>query len=57
MISYDLGHWNLEFICNLVLEIWNFIIVWLLGFRILNLFGAWDLVLGIYLRRNVAADP
>ncbi|MCD6423637.1 MAG: hypothetical protein J7L42_05935, partial [Elusimicrobia bacterium] len=28
----------------------------LLGFRILNLFGAWDLVLGIYLRRNVAAD-
>jgi len=23
----------------------------------LNLFGAWNLVLGIYLRRNVAADP
>ena len=29
----------------------------LLGFRILNLFGAWNLVLEIYLRRNVAADP
>ena len=29
----------------------------LLGFRILNLFGAWNLVLGIYLRRNVARDP
>jgi len=28
-----------------------------LGFRILNLFGAWNLVLEIYLRRNVAADP
>ncbi|MCD6423593.1 MAG: hypothetical protein J7L42_05705, partial [Elusimicrobia bacterium] len=28
-----------------------------LGFRILDLFGAWDLVLGIYLRRNVARDP
>jgi len=23
----------------------------------LNLFGAWNLVLEIYLRRNVAADP
>jgi len=29
----------------------------LLGFRILNLFGNWNLVLEIYLRRNVAADP
>ncbi|MCD6422873.1 MAG: pilus assembly protein [Elusimicrobia bacterium] len=29
----------------------------LLGFRILNLFGAWNLVLGICLRRNVSTDP